>query len=75
MGTKIAGLLLAVLILGFIILEIFGAIAGVHTFLFGESKEEREAREQQMLDEAYEEGYRDGYDEGYQNGLWDAEDR
>lgn len=71
MGSKIAGLLLAVLIIGFIILEIFGAIAGVQTFLFGESKEEREAREQQLVEQAYQDGYADGYSDG----LMEAENR
>lgn len=72
MKLKIIGVIAAVLIIVFVLLEITGIFGALNTVVFAFDKKGQEARNQAIAQEAYEEGYQDGYKDGYADGLLDG---
>ena len=64
MKEKTKSIIWIIVIVAFVLLELFGVIGRLREAIFGESKQEREAREQMLAEQAYEDGYQDGYTDG-----------
>lgn len=53
----------------FVILELIGVFDWVREAIFGEDPHIRDAREEALVDQAYEDGYKDGYSDGLLDGA------
>lgn len=60
-------IMIAVVIL-FVVLELTGIFGWIHDTLFGEDPHVKDAREQALVDQAYQDGYQDGYSDGLLDG-------
>ena len=64
MSEKKKNAILIVVVILFVILELTGVIGWIHDALFVEDPHVKDAREQILIEQAYQDGYKDGYSDG-----------
>ena len=57
-------IILIIVIAVFFLLELTGIFGWIHDALFGEDPHVKDAREQMLIEQAYQDGYKDGYSDG-----------